>query len=197
MQNQVDEMNSKYSSTTKFIEDDYKYKYEKAMSEKDEEMKRLMNKINDLLDYNDKLSMKVDENLRIIDELRKNYSEKIHEMQLHMNKKDSELIDMKNFYESKIDSMTRNFEEEKSRIVNNYEENLNKYYHLKFRLNNGHTMSKDKLSIILNEREKDIHNILEKQQSQEKNYNDLINELKREIASHKENIINRKYDYKK
>jgi len=53
-------------------------------------------------------------------------------------------------------------------------------------------MSKDKLSIILNEREKDIQNILEKQQSQEKNYNELINELKREIASHKENIINRK-----
>jgi hypothetical protein len=56
-------------------------------------------------------------------------------------------------------------------------------------LNNGHTVSKEKLSSILNEREKDLQAILEKQQTQERNYNELINELKREISVHKENII--------
>ncbi len=56
-------------------------------------------------------------------------------------------------------------------------------------MNNGHTVSKEKLSSILNEREKDLQAILEKQQTQERNYNELINELKREISVHKENII--------
>jgi hypothetical protein len=51
-------------------------------------------------------------------------------------------------------------------------------------------MSKEKLTLILNEREKDVQMIIEKQQTQEKNYNELISELKREIASHKENILN-------
>lgn len=126
LQNQVDQMNTKYSSTTKFIEDDYTYKYEKAMKEKEEEMKKLMNKINDLLEYNDKLNLKVDENLQIIEDLRKNYSDKIHELQLCINKKDLEMNEMKSFYEAKIDSMTKTFEEEKSRIVNNYELNFDK-----------------------------------------------------------------------
>ena len=56
-------------------------------------------------------------------------------------------------------------------------------------------MSKEKLSMILAEREKDVQLILEKQQNQEKNYNELIGELKKEIASHKENILNRKSNY--
>jgi hypothetical protein len=56
-------------------------------------------------------------------------------------------------------------------------------------LNNGHTVNKEKLSTILNEREKDLQTVLEKQQTQERTYNELINELKREIAVHKENII--------
>lgn len=55
-------------------------------------------------------------------------------------------------------------------------------------------MSKDKLSIILNEREKDLQLILEKLQMQEKHYNELIAELKLEISSHKENILNRIFD---
>lgn len=56
-------------------------------------------------------------------------------------------------------------------------------------MNNGHTISKEKLSTILNEREKDLQNILEKQQTQERHYNELINELKKENNIHKENII--------
>jgi type III secretory pathway component EscV len=126
LQNQVDQINSKYSSTTKFIEDDYKYKFEKAMKEKDDEVKKLMSKINDLLEYNDKLNLKVDENLTIIEDLRKNYSDKIHELQVCINDKDIEMNDMKSFYESKINSLLKTSEEEKSRIVNNYEQNFDK-----------------------------------------------------------------------
>lgn len=59
-------------------------------------------------------------------------------------------------------------------------------------MNNGHTNSKEKLSSILNEREKDLQDIIEKQQTQERHYNELINELKKEITIHKENIISRK-----
>jgi type III secretory pathway component EscV len=126
LQNQVDQMTTKYSSTTKFIEDDYKYKYEKLVKEKDEEVKKLMSKINDLLEYNDNLNIKVDENLTIIEELRKNYSDKIHELHVSINNKDLEMSEMKNFYESKINSLIKSNEEEKSRIVSNYEQNFDK-----------------------------------------------------------------------
>ena len=68
-------------------------------------------------------------------------------------------------------------------------------YSYQFRINYGHSMSKEKLSIILNDREKDVQLILERQQAQEKHYNELIAELKNEIASHKENIINRNFRF--
>jgi hypothetical protein len=183
LQGQVDHMNSKHSTTIRFIEDDYSFKLEKAIKEKEEENFRLSEKLNGLMDYNENLNTKVDDNLRIIQDLRQNYSEKINELQLALNKKDLELIEMKNFFDSKMDTINRTSEEEKSRIINNYDENLNK-------LNNGHTNSKEKLAMILSEREKDIKMILEKQQSQEKHYNELIVDLKQEVASHKENILN-------
>jgi len=124
-------MTTKYSSTTKFIEDDYKFKFEKALKEKDDELKKHLEKIDDLLSQNESLSHKFDENVKDYECSRRNYTDKIHELQLIINKKDMELNEMKHFYEDKIDSLYRNFEEEKSRIINNYEDNFNKYNHVK------------------------------------------------------------------
>ena len=47
--------------------------------------------------------------------------------------------------------------------------------------------------MLLNEREKDVQNIVEKQQTQEKNYNEMILEHRKEIAIHKENILSCMY----
>ena len=126
LQGQVDQMNSKYSTTTRFIEDDFNYKFEKAIKEKDDEIKKMLSKMNDLIEYNDKLSIKVDENMKVIEDLRRGYSEKMNEIQMQLNKKDLEIIEMRNFYEAKIDALTKNYDEEKSRIITNYDENFNK-----------------------------------------------------------------------
>ena len=82
--------------------------------------------MNDLIEYNDKLSIKVDENMKVIEDLRRGYSEKMNEIQMQLNKKDLEIIEMRNFYEAKIDALTKNYDEEKSRIITNYDENFNK-----------------------------------------------------------------------
>jgi len=46
--------------------------------------------------------------------------------------------------------------------------------------------------MIINEREKDLKNLLEKQHAQEIQYNEIIDNLKTEISSPKENILNLK-----
>lgn len=126
LQNQVDEMNSKYSSTSKFIEDDFNYKLEKTIKEKDDEINRLVLKVNDIVELNEKQNLKIEENLRIIQDLRQNYNDKFNEMNTNYSKKDLESIEIKNYYENKLETLTKNYEDEKSRIINNYEENFNK-----------------------------------------------------------------------
>ena len=126
LQNQVDEMNSKYSSTSKFIEDDFNYKLEKTIKEKDDEIHRLVLKVNDIVELNEKQNLKIEENLRIIQDLRQNYNDKFNEMNTNYSKKDLESIEIKNYYENKLETLTKNYEDEKSRIINNYEENFNK-----------------------------------------------------------------------
>ena len=126
LQNQVDEMNSKYSSTSKFIEDDFNYKLEKTIKEKDDEINRLVLKVNDIVELNEKQNLKIEENLRIIQDLRQNYNDKFNEMNTNYSKKDLESIEIKNYYENKLETLTKNYEDEKSRIIINYEENFNK-----------------------------------------------------------------------
>ena len=120
-------MSTKHSTTIKFVEDDCSYKLEKYTSEKHEENQKQVSKINDLLDYIDNLNAKVDENLKIIQDLRQNYSVKINELQNLVNKKDLEIIEIKNFYEAKVNASNLQFDDEKSKIINSYEDNLNKY----------------------------------------------------------------------
>jgi hypothetical protein len=119
-------MNSKYSSTSKFIEDDFNYKLEKTIKEKDDEINRLVLKVNDIVELNEKQNLKIEENLRIIQDLRQNYNDKFNEMNTNYSKKDLESIEIKNYYENKLETLTKNYEDEKSRIINNYEENFNK-----------------------------------------------------------------------
>jgi hypothetical protein len=179
-------MNSKHDTTVKFIEDDYNFRLHSALKEKDVEISRLVEKIDQLLEANQKLSIKVDENLMLINDMKQNYLEKVNTLQNALEKKDLEIVQTKQSYEGRLDELSRSFDDEKTRMISSYEESLSK-------LSNGHSSSKDKLSMIINERERDLKVLLEKQQVQERHYNDIIDKLKGEISSHKENILNRKF----
>ena len=65
-------MNCKYSSTREYIEEDFNSKFNHAIKVKDEEIQRLVSKVNDLIEFNDRLSIKNDENLKTIQDLRQN-----------------------------------------------------------------------------------------------------------------------------
>jgi len=120
-------MSKKNALNIKYLQEESSLLIQKEKNEKELEMKRLMENIEELEKANDDLFNRVEENYKATQEYKKSFHYKLQDLNDIIQKKDQEITNTKLHYEKILSELTNNFEEENKKIVNSYEENIKRY----------------------------------------------------------------------
>ena len=141
------------------IENQYKAKLKKDLNIKDEQLKILMDKNNELTQSNEALLNKLNHYLEMINTSKHSYDDKVVHLECEKETIEKDIANMKHYYESKIEFLQMNFNEEKRNLINTYETNITQ-------LKEGYNESKESLQRLCLQKDIDAK--------------DVVNELKNE-----------------
>lgn len=189
LNSQLEDLNKKYSSNFKSLQESSEYKIRSVLEEKDSEIQDLKNKINSLERLNEEFSQKNNSNLKLIQDLRNTNNTKFSQNEINLKIKEEEILEIRNYYENVIKNLENNQEEDKKKIVFSYEQNIEKYNFAYYRLSEQLEDISNRMNQVLKDRDLDIRNILDKQKTEMSYYEQVNNELRSEIECHKQNII--------
>lgn len=161
LQSQLEETDKKKNLDLKIMEEEYNIEIKKIITDKDNEIKNLTHKNRELEKSNSELLSKVNEFQNEIFQLKNKFGNLLNSADLEIKQKDSELIELKSYYEKRLNSITENMSEDKNKTISNYERNIVK-------LNTGYKESKDKYIALLKQRDNDISELLQKMKLEEK-----------------------------
>jgi len=181
--NQLEDVNKKSNWTIKQTQENYEKKIQITKEEKDLLYNEFTAKIINLENINKDLSEKLDENLKIICDLKITNSSKINDLEYLIRKKEDELNKEKLNNEKEINSIRKYFEEDKIKLMDSYDKNINL-------LINEFDITKEKLNNLLKDREEDLRRLMEKHISENEKLLNINKELMHEIELQKSNIYN-------
>lgn len=141
------------------IENQYKSKLKKDLNIKDEQLKILIDKNNELTQSNEALLNKLNHYLEMINTSKHGYDDKVVQLECEKETIEKDITNMKRYYESKIEFLQKNFNEEKRNLINSYETNITQ-------LKEGYNESKETLQRLCLQKDIDAK--------------DVVNELKNE-----------------
>ena len=159
------------------IENQYKSKLKKDLNIKDEQLKILIDKNNELTQSNEALLNKLNHYLEMINTSKHGYDDKVVHLECEKETIEKDITNMKHYYESKIEFLQMNFNEEKQNLINSYETNITQ-------LKEGYNESKESLQRLCLQKDidaKDVVNELKNENDKllniNKNSKDKIKEL--------------------
>lgn len=101
-------------------------KLKKILSEKENDLKIIYQKLKEQEDINQNLMTELSNKTSFIQEIKYKYHESFNELDYNLSQNEKEFLNMKDFYENKIGFLETHYVEEKTKIINKYEENIQK-----------------------------------------------------------------------
>lgn len=190
LQAKLSEKSTTYDKSVEAIEEEFEVKLQQLSNENQIEKNNCFAEINDLQQENSELSSQIENCRREIQQIKANYGGKLEDVENELKVKESELFNLKSYYEDKTSRLNEDFERQKNKLIQTYEENIEKYFLLSVnRLSQGHQISKEKLTKLIQQRELDVRAMMEQADGEEKAHRGSLVDLKNEIEYLNQQII--------
>ena len=165
------------------LENQYKSKLKKEMSTKDEQLKLLIEKNNELTRSNEELLVKLNRYLEIINTSKHGYDDKVVHLECEKETIEKDIADMKRYYEGKMEFLQMNFNEEKRNLINSYETNI-------AQLKEGYNESKESLQRLCLQKDIDAKDVAKELKNENEKLLQINRESKEKIKELTEGNLN-------
>ena len=185
LKNIINELKNKNSYEIKKLIEEYDNELKRIINEKDNEINYLNTHNFELEKQNNELVNKLNEYSELMNKNTNGLNEKVNDYENTIISLQKDNNNMKDFYEKKLNFFSQNFSSERDKIINSYEDMLEK-------LNSNNNDSKEKYYNIINERENEIKDLINKHKNETDNLKHVIIELQKqleEIRLDQENLI--------
>ena len=183
LENRIKEIQDKNNLDNQIIIGQYNDNVQKLTEDKDEKIKMLTNKNNELNQMNNQLLIQLNSNLDLLNNANINLGIKVKNLEYENNRLKKEKANLKGYYSQKLENHKKNLEDDKNKLINDYENQLKS-------INDNYENSKQSLNKLIDERNNDIKRLTDNSKSDIERLSNLNSNYKNEIDKLNEEKIN-------
>ena len=183
LENRIKEIQDKNNLDNQIIIGQYNDNVQKLTEDKDEKIKMLTNKNNELNQRNNQLLSQLNTNLDLLNNANINLGIKVKNLEYENNRLKKEKANLKGYYSQKLENHKKNLEDDKNKLINDYENQLKS-------INDNYENSKQSLNKLIDERNNDIKRLTDNSKSDIERLSNLNSNYKNEIDKLNEEKIN-------
>ena len=184
-EDQIREIQTRHKVESEEIEKQFNFELKKAISEKEEEIKLLVNKNNELTQCNADLIEKLNKYLDLINTSKISFNNELTTLQCENERLKQENENMKHYYEGKLEYCNKVLTEEKNNLIYSYGASIKE-------LKDGYSLSKENYLKLLEQKEIESKKLYENYEKDNEKLQMLNKEYKEKISSLTEDNINMK-----
>ena len=183
LENRIKEIQDKNNLDNQIIIGQYNDNVQKLTEDKDEKIKMLTNKNNELNQMNNQLLIQLNSNLDLLNNANINLGIKVKNLEYENNRLKKEKANLKGYYSQKLENHKKNLEDDKNKLINDYENQLKS-------INDNYENSKQSLNKLIDERNNDIKRLTDNSKSDIERLSNLNTNYKNEIDKLNKEKIN-------
>lgn len=185
LQNLLDEKSNKNSHQIRVIEGEHSIQIKSVIAEKDMQIEKLTCQLEEFKKCNDDLIENLKQQIKLSKEDKIITQNKFQAMNKEIQEKGNEIKNLREYYQERVEAAQQDSYEQKKQINGEYEMTIS-------RVNKDHEKEKDRLENIIQIKEREIRDFLDKNREEEIHLNNVINDFKLEIEGLKKQTFNRK-----
>jgi hypothetical protein len=182
LQRQVEDNNNKNNSTIRLIDEENNLKLRTIINEKDVLLQDLRKQLEEYRNCNEDLMGRLEERIKNNKINKSKTKEQVVKLETIINSKDNEIERLKSNYKGKLEDLTKKNDDQLDDYNNKFELSMN-------RMSLDHAKEKNKLEQLIENREKELTEVIEKKREDEKYFNQTINEIKGENEMLRKNLM--------
>ena len=183
LENRIKEIQDKNNLDNQIIIGQYNDNVQKLTEDKDEKIKMLTNKNNELNQMNNQLLIQLNSNLDLLNNANINLGIKVKNLEYENNRLKKEKANLKGYYSQKLENHKKNLNDDKNKLINDYENQLKS-------INDNYENSKQSLNKLIDERNNDIKRLTDNSKSDIERLSNLNTNYKNEIDKLNKEKIN-------
>jgi hypothetical protein len=188
LQNLLDEKSNKSSHQIRIIEGEHNLQLKSVIAEKDLQIEKLTSQLEEFKKCNDELLDNLRQQIKLSKEDKIITQNKFQVLNNEIQEKENEIKNLREYYQDRVQAVQQDSHEQKRHINGEYEMTMN-------RLNHDHSKEKDRLESIIQDREREIKDLLDNRRHDEIQFNKVTDELKLEIEGLKKQNFNCNKNY--
>ena len=167
------------------MEGEHNIQIKSVIAEKDMQIEKLTCQLEEFKKCNDDLIENLKQQIKLSKEDKIITQNKFQAINKEIQEKENEIKSLREYYQERIEAAQQDSYEQKKQINGEYEMTIS-------RVNKDHQKEKDRLENIIQIKEREIREFLDKNREEEIHLNNVINDYKLEIEALKKQTFNRK-----